>query len=59
MALRLGFALNFRTSSRDIDDVARVYDKVIDTIVYADSSASTARPSPAAPSQAAPVPAHS
>jgi hypothetical protein len=32
MALRPGFALTFRTSSRDIDDVARVYDKVIDTI---------------------------
>jgi len=36
MALRLGFALNFRTSSRDIDDVARVYDEVIDTIAYAE-----------------------
>lgn len=34
--LRLGFALNFRTSSRDIDDVARVYEEVIDTIAYAE-----------------------
>ncbi|MEV6930270.1 LLM class flavin-dependent oxidoreductase [Dactylosporangium sp. NPDC051485] len=34
--LRLGFALNFRTTSRAIDDVARVYDEVIDTIAYAE-----------------------
>lgn len=36
MTLRLGFALNFRTTSRHVDDVARVYDEVIDTIVYAE-----------------------
>lgn len=35
--LRIGFALNFRTSSRDLDAVARVYDDVIETIVYAES----------------------
>ncbi|WP_051362525.1 LLM class flavin-dependent oxidoreductase [Amycolatopsis thermoflava] len=34
--LRIGFALNFRTSSRDIDAVARVYEEVLDTIAYAD-----------------------
>jgi alkanesulfonate monooxygenase SsuD/methylene tetrahydromethanopterin reductase-like flavin-dependent oxidoreductase (luciferase family) len=34
--LRIGFALNFRTSSRDIDDVARIYEEVIDTIVHAE-----------------------
>ncbi|GAA2607175.1 LLM class flavin-dependent oxidoreductase [Paractinoplanes durhamensis] len=36
MVLRLGFALNFRTSSGQIDQVARVYDEVIDTIAYAE-----------------------
>ena len=34
--LRLGFALNFRTSSRDLHDVARVYEQVIETIAYAE-----------------------
>jgi len=34
--LRTGFALNFRTSSRDIDAVARVDEDVLDTIAYAD-----------------------
>jgi alkanesulfonate monooxygenase SsuD/methylene tetrahydromethanopterin reductase-like flavin-dependent oxidoreductase (luciferase family) len=33
---RIGFALNFRTSSRDIEDVTRVYEDVLDTIAYAD-----------------------
>ncbi|RJQ83974.1 LLM class flavin-dependent oxidoreductase [Amycolatopsis panacis] len=35
-SLRIGFALNFRTSSRDIEDVARVYEEVLETIAYAD-----------------------
>lgn len=33
---RIGFALNFRTTSRDIAEVARVYEDVLDTIVYAE-----------------------
>ncbi|HVV12627.1 LLM class flavin-dependent oxidoreductase [Amycolatopsis sp.] len=32
----IGFALDFRTSSRDIGDVARGYEDVLDTIAYAD-----------------------
>ena len=34
--LRIGFALNFATSSRDLEEVARVYEEVLDTIVYAE-----------------------